>query len=382
MKKIIFLLGVLILIVSCKSSTSAKIDAKVSGLFEKEVVVKVLNINTLNILDTVKTDEEGVFRYRIKNINSTPEFYYIYYKDVRIASMILKAGDRVHLMTDTTGINAKIEGSDESLLLTNLETDLRETLFLFDSLSQTYTLAVNNKDILLVDSLNLELGRVYVKQKQRALKHIFSNPNSLSNIILLYHSFPGDLPLFADIKDAMIFSRVHDSLKVVYPESRYLAILEKEGTQRSQSDALNSKIENSKVTILPEINLPDHKAKMRSLNSLTGKVILLSFWSYTSAEQKMLNKELIELYNKYSTKGFEIYQVSVDTDKTIWGRSVLDQEIPWISVCDGLGANSPAVYTYNVQNVPQTYIIDRSGDIVGKNIFSIAELENKIKSLL
>lgn len=382
MKKVFYLLFATILISSCNSSSSAKIDAKVSGLFDKEVVVKVLDINKLNVLDTVKTDEEGVLRYRIKRITSTPEFYYLYYKDVRIASMILRAGDKVHLMTDTTGLNAKIDGSKESLLLTELETDLRKTQFSFDSLSGIYNLALANNDKILSDSINLKLGKLYVKQKQRALKYIFSNPNSLSNIILLYYSFPGDIPLFADLKDAMIFNRVHDSLKVVYPESRYLSILEKEGSQRLQSDAMNYKFENSKVTVLPEINLPDQKSQLQSLNSLTGKVILLSFWSVTNADQKMFNKELIELYQKYNSKGFEIYQVSVDTDKTLWGITVHDQQIPWISVCDGYGANSPAVTTYNVQSIPMLYIINKSGDIVAKNIFSIPALESKIKSLL
>lgn len=382
MKKILFLLIAAAFIWSCNSTSSAKIDAKVSGLFNKEVIIKVLNINTMNVIDTVKTDEDGVLRYRIKKITSTPEFYYLYYKNTRIASMILKAGDKVHLMTDTTGLNCKIDGSQESLLLTNLENELRVSLIKFDSLSKQYNVAIANNDKVISDSLNFALGKIYVKQKQSAIKHIFSNPYSLSNIILLYHSFPGDLPLFADLKDALIFNRVHDSLKVIYPDSRYLSILEKEGTQRLQSDALNYKFESSKVTVLPEINLPDIKAKLQSLNSLNGKVVLLSFWTATNVEQKMFNKELIEIYQKYSSKGLEIYQVSVDTDKTLWGRTVQDQGIPWISVCDGMGAGSSAVTTYNVQSLPTMYIINRSGDIVGKNIFSINALESKIKSLL
>ncbi len=382
MRKFIYLSAMAIFVASCNCSTSAKIDAKVEGLSQKDVIIKVLNISTLSTIDTVKTDEDGVFRYRIKKLTATPEFYYIYYKDKQIASMILKAGDKVHLMTDTTGNSPKIDGSPESLLLEDIESDIRNTEFAFDSLSKVYNQAIIDKNKILSDSINLQLGKLYVKQKQRAIKHIFKNPKSFTNIILIYEMFPGNLPLFADLKDAMIINRIHDSLKIIYPDSRYLPILEKEASDRLKADELNFKIENSKITTIPEICLPDVNAHLQSLNALKGKVIILSVWTITNVDQKMYNQELIDLYHKYNSKGLEIYQVSVDGDKTTWGRLVVDQKIPWISVCDGLGSNSPAVSTYNVSQIPTNFIINKAGDIVAKNIFSIPALESKIKSLL
>jgi peroxiredoxin len=375
-------MGAALLLFSCKSSTSARIDAKVESLSGGKVVVKVLNIDVQNVIDTVKTDEDGVFRYRIKNINASPEFYYIYYGENRIASLIIKGGDRVHLITDTLGINPRIDGSPESLLLNQIEKETKQNIARFDSLMVLYDVAKKSGNAKLADSLNYALGKMYVKQKQAAIKHIFNNPYSLTNVMLLYQSFPGDLPLFADIKDAMIFSRVHDSIKSVYPNSRYLSMMEKESKQRRNLDELNYKLENTQVTTLPEINLPDMKANMRSLNSLRGKVIILLFWTIQSNDQKMYNKELVELYDKYSEKGLEIYQVSVDADKTAWGSIVQDQKLPWICVHDGAGTESIAFINYNVKKLPTMYIINRSGDIVAKDIFPAGALEAKIKSLL
>ena len=49
--------------VSC--GRSAKIDATVSGLSSSDVVVKLLNINKFEVLDTVATDAAGKFSYKV-----------------------------------------------------------------------------------------------------------------------------------------------------------------------------------------------------------------------------------------------------------------------------------------------------------------------------
>lgn len=69
------------------------------------------------------------------------------------------------------------------------------------------------------------------------------------------------------------------------------------------------------------------------------------------------------LYNNYSSKGFEIYAVSLDTDKTAWANIVRNQNLPWVNVCDGLGVNSTAVSLYNVSKVPMVYFI-KDGELL------------------
>lgn len=382
MKRVLIMLGATILIFSCKNSTVACIDAKIESLNEGNVVLTMLDVNNQKIIDTIKTDDEGVFRYKIKKLDQTPEFYYLYYKENKIASLILKGGDKVHLITDTLGKNPRIDGSQESVLLSKVEKELRASLIKFDSLSVLYNNAhkIGNKTA--ADSLNLELGKIYVKQKQGALKHIFTNPYSLTNVVLLYQEFPGDLPLFADTKDALYFSRVYDSLKSAYPSSRYLSLIDKESRSRQNIELLNYKLENTSVMTLPEINLPDINSKMQSLNSLKGKVVVLFFWTVLSTEQKMYNKEMVDLYQKYSSKGLEIYQVSPDADKTAWGVLVKQQNLPWINVHDAGGTSSINLVNYNVQKLPTLYLINRNGEVVARDIFDFNELESRIKSLL
>lgn len=382
MRKLLYLLPAVLITFACTNSKIVRIDAKVEMLPNKPIVLKVLDIDQQRTVDTIKTDEDGVFRYKIKKAGASPEFYYFYYNENKIASLIVKGGDRVHLITDSLGNFPRYEGSKETILLDSLEKELQQNLFKFASLSEIYEKSKVSGNTALADSLNLVLGNMYVKQKQAAIKHIFRHPYSFTNLVLLYQSFPGDLQLFADVKDALIFQRVHDSLKTLYPESRYLPIIEKESTSRMNIDALSVKLGTTTVTNLPEIKLPDMNAKVRTLSSLEGKVVVLMFWSITSAEQKMYNQELIEIYNKYHDKGFEIFQVSADADKTAWGTTVMEQKLPWISVHDRDGVASAALRNYNISQFPTIFIINREGEIVAKNIFNLETFDSKIASLI
>ena len=75
-------------------------------------------------------------------------------------------------------------------------------------------------------------------------------------------------------------------------------------------------------------------------------------------EQKMFNLDVLQpVYKQFAPKGFEIYAVSLDTDKAAWATAVKTQNSGWINVCDGYGVSSPVVSTYNVQTIPSLFFI-------------------------
>jgi glutathione peroxidase-family protein len=117
------------------------------------------------------------------------------------------------------------------------------------------------------------------------------------------------------------------------------------------------------------------------LSSLHGKVILVDFWSAMAGNSNQLNAELKELYAKYAERGFEIYQVGIESSKAVWVSAVQEQKLPWISVSDLQGTASTAVKMYNVQNVPTNFLIDREGNIVGKDLYG-AELAKHVAALI
>jgi peroxiredoxin len=382
MRKLFVALLLSLTAISCvKRGPVAVIEGEVSGMQSGKLVLKMLDVNTQKSIDTITVKTGGTFSYKVKKSDDSPEFYYLYHNDSRIASMILMPGDKVKISTDTLGVSTKIEGSPETALLSSLERELGRSQHRFDSLYTLMTDAQKSGDLKRAEQLNLELGSLYVKQKQSAIKYIYTNPRSITGIMLLYHRFAPDVPLFADVRDVLIFRKVYDTLQTIYPKSVYLSRLLDEIGFREQTEAFNSKILDASERGYPDISLPDTQAKIRSLSDLSGKVIILSFWSTTDANQRMMNQDLLDLYSRYNSRGLEIYQVSVDTDKTAWARAVAEQKLPWISVCDGMGAASVAVTTYNIQKVPTIYVIDKSGTIAAKDIYDAA-LEKKVASLL
>ena len=121
--------------------------------------------------------------------------------------------------------------------------------------------------------------------------------------------------------------------------------------------------------------------KKVKLSSIRDKVVLLDFWSAAAPESRLLNAELMQLYRKYAGQGFEVYQVALDESKPLWITAVQEQKLPWISVCDFQGANSPAVRLYNVTSLPANFLIDREGRIVARNLTE-SQLDARLDELL
>jgi peroxiredoxin len=117
-------------------------------------------------------------------------------------------------------------------------------------------------------------------------------------------------------------------------------------------------MQNARETTFPEIELPSMDGSKVSLGSVDSKAVLVYFWQASDASQKMFNQDvLLPLYNQYHPKGLEIYAVSLDTDKGVWASAVKSQNLPWINVCDGRGAASPAAVVYNISSLPVAHLI-------------------------
>ena len=96
----------------------------------------------------------------------------------------------------------------------------------------------------------------------------------------------------------------------------------------------------------------------------------------------MINLDvLLPLYKDFHDRGFEIFSICVTPDKPEWASSVLAQKLPWINVNDGLGGASPAVVTYNVTAVPNSFLII-DGELNTKPIGGLDGLRKELSRVL
>lgn len=374
--KIFSFVAAMAALVSCGSN--ARIDGTLTDAASSEVIVKLLESNRYEVLDTVKTDASGHFSYKVDVTEGQPEFVYIFYKDKKIASLLLEAGDKVGVVSDTLG-HVTFEGSEESVKLAEVEKAYAAALAEFEDIALLMSAATDQADF---DRLAKNMSDAYVAYYRDRVRYIMENSKSLTVIPVFYQSLGENLPLFSQNTDAILFMNIADSLETVYPESKYVKALRRDAQARFGYLELQERIVNAEEVGYPEIELPDLEGKMRKLSDMQSRVVIVCFWSAAQAQQNMFNIEFFKpLYEQYHSKGLDIYQVSLDVDKTLWATTVRGQELPWTNVCDSRGVQSPYVSLYNLTAVPAAFII-ADGELVDGKIVDEASLRKLLDDIL
>lgn len=131
----------------------------------------------------------------------------------------------------------------------------------------------------------------------------------------------------------------------------------------------------------PDIALPSVTGDTIHLSSLKGKVVLLDFWASWCGPCRASNKQLVKLYPKYKTKGFEIYSVSIDDDMSKWKNAIQKDKINWLQVNDGGGWEARTAVQWNINAIPTSFLIDKQGKLLAMDLEG-KELEKALKDLL
>jgi peroxiredoxin len=95
----------------------------------------------------------------------------------------------------------------------------------------------------------------------------------------------------------------------------------------------------------------------------------------------MENPNVVQVYNKYKNKGFDILSVSLDKTKEAWLKAIEEDGLRWNHVSDLGFWQSAIVPVYNINSIPMTFLVDPNGIIIAKNLRGEA-LENKLAELL
>ena len=380
----IFALPLLVtLMTMCGDKDTARISLTLEGAPDStQVVVSRLALNEMQVLDTVYTSG-GKTECRVTVNPGSPEFIYLTYGNDGSVSLLLQDMDRVRVSagwSDTSDVS--VDGSEESVLMQEVDRGIRAFNYKFDSLFTEMSSADAEGDVDRSSALRRELGLLYVRRKQDALHYVLQHQRSMTVIPVLYQVAPNGQWIFSEATDALVMEQVYDTLHSIYPVSPYLAALADEVQSRRNAMNMGNILSDAEEVDFPEIVLADVNGEERSLTSLKGKVIVLYFWDPSVVEQRIFNVGLKEVYESYGSRGFEIYQVALTPDKTAWAMQVKEQELPWISVCDPSGASSTAAMMYNVSQLPAMFIISRDGEITARDLFETGMLGQEVRRLL
>ncbi|TDW97465.1 TlpA disulfide reductase family protein [Dinghuibacter silviterrae] len=132
----------------------------------------------------------------------------------------------------------------------------------------------------------------------------------------------------------------------------------------------------------PDFTQNDTAGNPVTLSSFKGKYVLLDFWASWCRPCRMENPNLVGVYAQYHPKGFAILSVSLDRsgDRDKWLAAIQMDHLSWTQVSDLQFWNNAVAKQYGVNAIPQNFLIDPQGRIIGKNLRG-EELEKRLAGI-
>ncbi len=373
-----------LIIMSVLVSCSKGEKIKISGTVENGIGSIYLDQQGLREIvpaDSVKLKQDGSFV--LSDRIELPVFYNLHLGNQQIIPLLIHPGESVEISTQVTGFSSdyEIKGSLESSDLKDLNSRLTITNLSLDSIQSIFEENPEMDEEALAE-LTQSYNEIIQVQRRYSINFVLEHLTSLTSIYALYQRLNNEFVLSSN-RDIQLLKITAQSLDTIYPESEFVISLKKDA-ENMENSYNNQKIRNilkESSTSLPEIRLPDPKGDTIALTSLQGQVILLSFWASWNEPSININQDFKRLYEKYHGKGLEIYQVSFDSKLSEWTQAIHYDELPWINVSELSYPESRVASSYNVTEIPMFFLIDRKGDIVGKN-YGKVELEQNISELI
>lgn len=383
MKYFFFFLFFVFILTGCGPEKTVRVKGILSGADAEMIYLRKLSGNEqVAVADSARLDANGSFSFKYKI--SQPTFYSLTVNNKSI-TLLVEPGEKVAITGDVRLLTATydLDGSGESKNIRRLAQRLDHTVFVGDSLDKTLQQFSNSRNYV---NIQRQLEWNYLNEidslREYNIRFIKENTQSLAVIYALYQQIQPGIFLFNREEDIKYF-RMADSLfykrfpNVSHVKSLHANVMEMNEKYRIME--LNRKL-SMLGYYAPEIALPSPDGQVIKLSDHKGKYILLDFWASWSAPCRKENHNLVETYNKYRNKGFDIFQVSLDQSKSSWERAIKEDGLAWMHVSDFQFWNSDIVKQYGIEAIPANFLIDKDGMIIGKELRGEA-LDKKLSEL-
>lgn len=364
LKNISFILLATIILASCEKpvKNAFTINGTVDTVFNGMVYLQKRVENPMVTIDSARL-ADGKFSF--KGSVDYPEVYYLTIHSTKssVPFFIEPAEITVNIMTKDIN-KSKITGSKNQAaydsyldMLDQFNLKIRESYQMYNTAMEIGDQAKANY----YDSL------LNVQDEQRidfSKKYVLQNPASFISPYIIYrNSYTYELEELDQALGAFDTSLSH-SVYTGYLQE-YLATLKRVAVgQRYVPFAM-----------------ADSAGTAVSISDYAGKgYLLVDFWASWCSPCRAENPNLVNMYNTYHAKGFDIFGVSFDSSRDRWLGAIKDDGLTWTHVSDLAGWQNAAGKLYGIRSIPSNVLLDSNGIIIGKNLRG-EELQAKLAEL-
>lgn len=372
-----------IIITSC-GGKKFHVDGNITEAADSILYFENMSLDGPVTVDSVKLSADGSFSFS-DDAPSAPEFYRLRIAD-QIVNLCVDSTETIYVKAEYPHMstNYVVEGSEQCATIKDLA--LKQINL------QSFIIGIENNPAIGYDAAEDTIMKEIERYKDFIKRnYIYKQPMKASSYFALFQTI-GNRLIFnprESKEDIKAFAAVATSWDVYYPNSlrgENLHNIALEGMKSVR--IIENKIAQSRRGIDPskvntaniiEIALRDNRGNMRRLTDMKGSVVLLDFHVFGAEGSTQRIMQLRDIYNKYHSRGLEIFQVSLDPDEHFWKTQTA--ALPWICVHDDDAMNSNLLVQYNVQRLPTFFLVDRN-NVLFKRDSQIKDLDKTIQSLL
>ena len=336
-----------------------EINGRIAEADGKTLYFEAVTLNGIEALDSTRLDEDGQFCFQgMRPFN--PEFYRLRI-DRQIVNLSVDSTETIHVEAELPdmGTDYEVEGSGNCQTLKEINNKLI-------ALQQTIKDIANDKALTLGEQERLVHEKINLYKNEMKMHYIMENPASAPAYFALFQTVNGSL-IFNPISnpdDIKFVGAVATAWDANYPGTsrtenlHNIAIQGMKNTKRPTPVSLED-IDPGKISAagIIDIELPDIHGKNRKLSDIRNKVVLLDFTAYSLPSSQERIMQMRGLYDKYSSLGFDIYQVSIDPDEHYWKTAC--EHLPWTCVYESRGEASGYLGSYLVRRLPTYFLINQ-----------------------